>query len=392
MLSLPMTATLRLGLDGRNSTLPEGTGVAVYARTLGAAVRTINIAPEWILARPPNLAQAPRPSRLRDVLRACRPAARLRRAPDEAGETAFVSPDLFRTAQLHFDLYRRPMSLRCDDPPHLVHWTYPLPLLLRGVPNLVTIHDLIPLNQPDLTTIDGPRMKRLLGCLAARARAVVTVSETVRQDVIARLGVAPERVVNLYQAVDLSAALLREAQASAPLCPPGCFICLGPVEPRKNIDRLIAAHGASGVGTPLVIIGPDGPRGGLPEAAAHGLRGGLIRRVPYAPRAAVIRAIAEARAVLNPSLAEGFGLPTAEAMALGTPAMTALGGATEEIAGGAALLVDPLSIPSIAAGIAALDTDSGLRQNLRAAGLERAKLFSMAAYSARLEAFYRGLA
>jgi glycosyltransferase involved in cell wall biosynthesis len=202
--------------------------------------------------------------------------------------------------------------------------------------------------------------------------------------------VPAERVVNLYQAVDLPAALLQAAETSSRLCPPGSFICLGPVEPRKNIARLIAAHRASGVTTPLVIIGPDGPRGKdlVPEAAPNG----LIRRVAFSPRAAVIRAIAEARALLYPSLAEGFGLPIAEAMALGTPVLTSQGGATEEIAGGAALLVDPLSTASIAAGIAAIDTDAALRARLREAGLRRAPLFSMAAYSARLERFYRGLA
>jgi len=385
-------ANLRLGIDGRNSTLAEGTGVATYARTLAQAARTINIEPEWIFANAPHFAAAPKRSPLRDFLRASRPVTTLRRAKGDAENTAFFSPDMFRAAQLHFNLYRRPMALRCDDPPHLIHWTYPLPLFLRRVPNIVTIHDLIPLKQPELTTIPGPRMKRLLKSIVARAAAVVTVSEAVRIDIITLLGVPPDGVVNLYQAVDLPAALLRDAQASPRLCPPGSFICLGPVEPRKNIDRLIAAHLASGVTTPLIIIGPDGPRGALPPAAAPGLQTGLIRRIPFSPRAEVIRAIIEARALLYPSLAEGFGLPIAEAMALGTPVMTSRGGATEEIAGGAALLVDPLSAENIAAGIAALDTDADLRSRLRAAGLQRAKLFSMAAYSARLEQFYRGLA
>jgi len=393
MSSLPAATTLRLGLDGRNSSLAEGTGVATYARTLAQAVRTINIEPEWILAQAP---QGPAPqghSKVRDFLRASRPVAKLCRTSDETGGAAFLSPDIFRAAQLHFKLYRRPMALRCDDPPDIMHWTYPLPLFLRGVPNIVTIHDLIPLKQPDLTTILGARMKLLLSAVVARATSVVTVSEAVRHDIIALLGVPPERVVNLYQGVDLPATPPREAEGRSRLCPPGSFICLGPVEPRKNIERLIAAHQASGVKTPLVIIGPDGPRGSnLTKAAARGLQDGLIRRVPFSPREAVMRAVAEARALLYPSLAEGFGLPIAEAMTLGTPVMTSQGGATEEIAGGAALLVDPLSTENIAAGIAALDTDAGLRARLRAAGLERAKLFSMAAYSARLERFYRGLA
>jgi glycosyltransferase involved in cell wall biosynthesis len=95
--------------------------------------------------------------------------------------------------------------------------------------------------------------------------------------------------------------------------------------------------------------------------------------------------------VLVPSLAEGFGLPVVEAMALGTPSLTSRGGAPEEVTGGAAVLVDPLDVGDIAAGIRALDADADLRGRLVAAGLRRAEAFTAAAYAARLAAVYAGV-
>ena len=101
--------------------------------------------------------------------------------------------------------------------------------------------------------------------------------------------------------------------------------------------------------------------------------------------------IAGARALLFPSLAEGFGLPIAEAMALGTPVMTSTGGATEEVARSAALLVDPLSLDAMARAIARLDNDAALRTSLAAAGRERARDFSLESFAERLQALHEGL-
>jgi len=92
--------------------------------------------------------------------------------------------------------------------------------------------------------------------------------------------------------------------------------------------------------------------------------------------------------VLFPSIHEGFGLPVLEAMQLGTPVLTSRGGALAEIAGDAALLIDPYDVTAIAEGIAALDADQGLRDRLAAAGSVAAARFSRDAYRTRLEQMY----
>ena len=179
------------------------------------------------------------------------------------------------------------------------------------------------------------------------------------------------------------------AELPAGLSPGGYFVVCGTIEPRKNLVRLVAAHRASGTRRRLVVVGPHGWRAAESLAAID--RSALAMRLAFADRAVVMSLVRHARALLFPSLAEGFGLPIAEAMALGTPVLTTAGGATEEVAGGAALLVDPLDVAAIAEGIDRLDRDDALCASLAAAGLARARAFDSRQYGDRLRAFYEGL-
>jgi glycosyltransferase involved in cell wall biosynthesis len=126
---------------------------------------------------------------------------------------------------------------------------------------------------------------------------------------------------------------------------------------------------------------------------AHGRRmAERVRRLEHLSRPLLARLIRGARAVLFPSIWEGFGLPVLEAMQLGTPVLTSNQGALAEIAGDAALLVDPYDPAAIASGIRALDADAALRARLAATGPQAASRFSTAAYAGRLEAMYARVA
>ncbi len=360
-------------VDARGLLAREGTGVATYAAGVAGALAGAGVALE-------RLADGPAPGRLRRWLAAAPPGAR--RAP-LTGPGLRGGGDPFRTAQVHFDWHRAFMPLRDGVPPWVMHWTYPVPMRFVGARNVYTVHDVIPLRHPGLTPVDPARLRRLLRGVGRWASHVVTVSEASRAAVLAETGWAPGRVTNTLQSVDVGGADLR-APAALGLRPGGYYLCAGTVEPRKNIARLVAAHAASGVAGPLVLAGPDGWRAaGEMQGAGAG-----VRRVPWLPRPALLGLMAGARAVLMPSLAEGFGLPVAEAMALGVPALASRGGALEEIAGGAALLVDALSVDALAAGLRALDGDAGLRASLAARGLRRAEAFTPAAHAARLLAAY----
>ncbi len=439
-----------IAIDGYNLALEHGTGVATYARSLshrlkemGAEVGVLyghrsssgadDLLREVTFFDPRS--GGPGWKRLVDDLKGM---ARLRLGTDavevpvtgrvEPGAMAarmpafdriWNIPGLYRAATLGSAPARRFGRLRLPQRPALMHWTYPVPLEVEGVPNIYTIHDLVPLRLP-ATTLDNKR--RYLGTarrIAANAAHIVTVSEASRRDIINLLGVPEERVTNTFQAIEPPGTdatkperLARgEVEGAFGLPWQGYFLFFGAVEPKKNVGRLIEAHLAAGSPHPLVICGKqawnshqelgllyeDDRREFVPRGPIEGVQG-LTRRlrdrvilVDYVPRRLLVSLIRGARAVLFPSLYEGFGLPVLEAMQLGTPVMTSNAASLPEVAGDAALLVDPLDTRAMAEAILALDGDAELRADLAARGPVQAARFGPAAYAARLAALYARL-
>src|SRR5262249_36333569 len=116
-----------------------------------------------------------------------------------------------------------------------------------------------------------------------------------------------------------------------------------------------------------------------------------VMRIDYAPFPLLVSLIRGAKAVLFPSLYEGFGLPVLEAMKLGTPVLTSTGGSMPEVVGDAALMVDPYDSHAIAEGIRAIDSKPELRAELSEKGITRAALFSPDNYQKRLNDLYNRL-
>ncbi|ATU73972.1 Protein rfbU [Gluconacetobacter sp. SXCC-1] len=374
-------------IDTRGTALDGGTGIATYATGLASTLERMGITPDFLRLTPAGAPVAPgRPGALTVascILRALAPWVGIRQ--DCEGHPYL--PYMFRMGNTHLRCFGRPLCLKATTPPAIMHWTYPLPLKVKNAVNITTIHDIIPLLNPDLTGINPVRMKRVLRAVTRNMDHIITVTETVRQQVITHLGVDESRITNLYQCAGISveeARLLPEAERIAPA---DAFVCVGRVEARKNIRRLVIAHGMSKTRRPLVIIGPDGDdRPDLSPVQA----GQTIIRVPWCARPSLLRAMAEARALLFPSLAEGFGLPIIEAMSLDIPVMTSMGGATEEVSGGAALLVDPLDSDQMRKTICVLDgMDAEKRENLCKNGRERANFFSIDSQAARMKVFYK---
>jgi glycosyltransferase involved in cell wall biosynthesis len=386
--TVPIDCDPAVWLDGRNAGRPDGTGVARYVDVIAEALGRVGLPVAYLTdggpdGRPNGTGRQVR--RLINSMRSVYPAT------TEATGGA-ICPDIFRTAHVRFRRWGALATVSVPSPPDIMHWTYPLPIRLRGARNVVTIHDVIPLTHPELTGIEPERFRSLLRRLVQSADAVVTTSEAARREIAAQCGAPLARIHNLSQAVGFSAEELRLARLAPPVADPGYFVHVGRVESRKNIRRLVAAHARSGTTRPLVLIGPDGDD--RPDYSGDTGAAPVIR-LPWCDRATVIRAIQDAHALLFPSLAEGFGLPIVEAMALGTPVLTSRGGATEEIATpDAAILVDARDVADIAAGIRRMDgwdEMSTERQVLRLRGLERAARFSPDVYADRLVQFYRSL-
>jgi glycosyltransferase involved in cell wall biosynthesis len=174
-------------------------------------------------------------------------------------------------------------------------------------------------------------------------------------------------------------------------------LALGTLVPRKNLPRLVRAFGRVGTTHPdlkLVLAGPDGPGRGAIVAAVNRLALPLRERVIFAGEVGegVRRTLLEgARVVAYPSLYEGFGFPVLEAMSLGTPVVASGAGAIPEVAGDAALLIDPHDEDALAEGLERVLDDERLRGDLVTRGRERAARFTWTETARGLRDVYRAL-
>lgn len=427
---------LRVGVDGFNLALRQGTGVATYARTLVAALgeagrrvdliygldvpasappalretlffsalaegRSGNEPPERI-TRWGRLRRRFLSARTRDLVEVPL-AGRVVRLGEGARLPAcarlFTCDRLFFLGGRYLRRFGRVMPVRVPDPPAIMHWTYPVPVRLIGSRNVYTIHDLVPLRQPYLSREDKAYHARLLEACIAAATHLVTVSEASRREILAHLPVDPARLTNTYQALPAPVTPLDTATLATRLralfgLEAGRYLLFhGAIEPKKNLARLIEAYLTADLTTPLVLAGPEGwdARDALQLLDRAGPAAARVRRLGYLPEAQLSLLVQGARAALFPSLAEGFGLPALAAMRAGVPLVASDAGALPELVGDAALLVDPYDVDAIRAALVAIDTDSQLRARLAAAGPPRAQAFAMAPYRARLDALHARL-
>jgi glycosyltransferase involved in cell wall biosynthesis len=279
----------------------------------------------------------------------------------------------------------------------LLHMPAGLGPVRPSLPTVVTIHDTIVLRFPHLFRPWHRHYSRVvLPRLARSAAAVITGSEATRADLVERLGVPPDRITVLPYGVDAlftpTAAGSDEARAvrARYQLPSDFVLTVGAVEPRKNLPRVMEAvhrlHGQPATaGITLVHAGPDGwLADDVPREAA--------RFLGYVPAADLRVLYGLARAFVYASLWEGFGLPVLEAMACGCPVVTSDVSALPEVAGGAALLVDPTATEEVAAAIEQVWTDEGLRRDLAARGRTRARAFTWERTARETLAIYERIA
>ena len=242
------------------------------------------------------------------------------------------------------------------------------------VPLVVTFHDLAVLRHPQTFNRWTRTYSRLvLPRVARAARRLIAVSEFTRREVLELLEVPEEKVRVVRNAVGPPFAADGDAADG------DYVLAVSTLEPRKNLPRLVDAFRRADLdGCRLLVAGARG-WGGVQ------VDGDRVRWLGEVGDEELARLYRGARCVAYVSLYEGFGLPVLEAMACGAPVVAARTGAAEEVAGAAAVLVDPLDPDAIAAGLAeAVDR----REELRKQGLQRARAFSWAnAASATVEVY-----
>ncbi len=268
-------------------------------------------------------------------------------------------------------------------------------------PLVVTVHDLGPLTHPEYFDTTSPWiMKRSLLQMVKHADAIICVSSSTANELVSYAGKGVESRIRVVA----EGVALEFFQSAEPSCLQGVedlpplgtpfVLATGKISPRKNIHGLIRAMSGLADSIPhhLVLVGGDG--WGMEEMYRQ-LGDSVIRERIHFPGYVSddqLRALYAAASVyVHPSLYEGFGLTVLEAMAAGCPVVTSNVYSLPEVAGDAALLVDPLDNGSLADAIKSICMDNGLADELTAKGKARAKLFQWDECAAQVAQIYRSV-
>jgi glycosyltransferase involved in cell wall biosynthesis len=245
------------------------------------------------------------------------------------------------------------------------------------IPCAVIVYDLVPFVDGAHAQARAARIERAtIRPTLRRAASLLCISEATRADLVARFPATVPRacVVPLAADADFFAAQPDPATNERHGLDRPYVLAVGTLEPRKNLERLVAAWEGLADTHTLALVGPRGWDDETIVAAAR--RAGDVRLLGHVSDADLAALYAGADCFAYPSLYEGFGLPVLEAMAAGAPVLTSNVSSLPEVAGDAALLVDPRDSDAIRAGLARLLGDGALRAGLRARGRARAAQYS----------------
>jgi glycosyltransferase involved in cell wall biosynthesis len=345
-----------IGIDGSRLTVGERTGTETYTYHLLAALARLDV-----------------PDPIRVYLNAPSPPADLPRL----GEPVCIPfPRLWTHVRLSWEMQRRPPDVLFV-PAHVIP--------LRHPASVVTIHDLGYLHHPESHPAVARRLLDLTTRWSVRvARRVVAISDTTRRDLIAHYGVPAARIQVIPHGVD-HAMRPATGDAIADLrrrldLPEAYVLFVGTIQPRKNLGRLADAMGVvarAGLPHRLVMAGKQGWMATEVETEiARSDVADRVRYLGYVPSSDLPALYTGAAAFCFPSLYEGFGLPVLEAMACGTPVVASNRSAIPEVAGEAALLVDPTNPRAIGEALCHVLSDPPLRTELVERGHRRTRRFT----------------
>jgi glycosyltransferase involved in cell wall biosynthesis len=284
--------------------------------------------------------------------------------------------------------------------------TYFLPAIKIFIPTVVMLHDLasfipgISASQQETVKL---KERWLLKTALRRAAAVVAVSENTKNDAIKYFNIPAGKISVIYPGNNLPANSISDSDAAEKILaayglPSHFLLFVGTLEPRKNLVNIIKAyHQACSEekisGIPLLVVGKRGwnYQNIFSTVAEFKLEKNVIF-TGYLPEKVLPVLYRQASLVLYPSLYEGFGFPVLEAMSCGAPVVTSRLSSLPEVAGNAAILVDPYSVPEITAAIKKIILEPEAGKRLKALGQAQATRFSWEKFVAALQILFSTVA
>jgi len=362
---------MRVAINARVLAKPEPAGVSRYTRHLLAALADRDDDVDYVVFGVDDLP----------------PELRGRNHVENAGE----SPPTPAGLRVQFwEQVTLPRALHSYDV-DLLHSTAGFSPVVTDVPTVLTIHDISPITHPEWFSWGYAALYRALTPLALRSvDHVVTISEFSRSEITETYPRTNGKVSTVHNG--FTPIPEDDVAPVDGLDEERYLLFVGSLNPRKNLTRLLDAYERyrQRVDDPLPLVLAGARRDVF--AAVDRPPIADVRALGFVPDAQRNWLYHHATALVFPSLYEGFGLPIVEAMDCGTPVLTSNVGAMAEVAGDAAVLVDPTDTDDIAAGIERVATDDALRRALVESGRDRVDAFTWASTAAKMVELYRRVA
>jgi len=266
--------------------------------------------------------------------------------------------------------------------PDLIHYPYfdlffPTLPFIKKKPTIITIHDVIPLQHPNLFPF-GPRgrFNLLRQKLALKnTKAIITDSKASKKAIIKHLKINPQKIHVIYLAADPIFKLKPKSKLARIKLPAKFLLYVGYINPNKNLTNLVQA--VKQTKAKLVIVSRALANKNIPESKEiNQLINSQITIITNVDQSELNQLYHQAAIYIQPSLNEGFGLPLLEAMTVGCPVISTRAGSLPEVGGSAPLYAKSPSISNLANAIKKLWTNSELQNELKKKSLIQSKKFS----------------